>query len=126
MLGASRDSLLKRALPAALRGVVVGDGLCAAATELITIRWQGPEGGEALLQIVRSAYFVPEHKLVYLRNAATGEILDVDLPLSEDTQFEVRVEPEETGDFNIVPCMVNMCMFSYAGCTDRQETPSRA
>ena len=86
------------------------------------LQWQGPAGGESLLQIVRTAFNVAEHKLVYLRNLDTQDILDVDLPMSENREYVVRVEPEDTGDFNIVPCMVNLCTFNYAaGCSDRRD-----
>eukprot|EP00286_Rhodomonas_abbreviata_P026953 CAMPEP_0181298440 /NCGR_PEP_ID=MMETSP1101-20121128/5782_1 /TAXON_ID=46948 /ORGANISM="Rhodomonas abbreviata, Strain Caron Lab Isolate" /LENGTH=161 /DNA_ID=CAMNT_0023403459 /DNA_START=72 /DNA_END=557 /DNA_ORIENTATION=+ len=85
------------------------------------LQWQGPRGGNALIDIVRNAYGVDESKLIYLTDGRSNDVLDVDAPLSEAIEYHVRVEPEDSTGFNIVPCLVNLCTFNYAGCAGTEK-----
>eukprot|EP00287_Rhodomonas_sp_CCMP768_P019867 CAMPEP_0202822614 /NCGR_PEP_ID=MMETSP1389-20130828/11197_1 /ASSEMBLY_ACC=CAM_ASM_000865 /TAXON_ID=302021 /ORGANISM="Rhodomonas sp., Strain CCMP768" /LENGTH=236 /DNA_ID=CAMNT_0049495549 /DNA_START=12 /DNA_END=723 /DNA_ORIENTATION=- len=78
------------------------------------LQWQGPRGGNALIEIVRQAYGVEDYKLIYLTDGRSPDVLDVDAPLSEGVEYQVRVEPEDGGVLNLMPCIVNMCTFGYA------------
>jgi len=43
------------------------------------------------------------------------DIIDVDAPVDGERHYQVRVEPEEAGPWSLVPCIVSLFSFSYAG-----------
>mmetsp|Transcript_3391 Transcript_3391/g.8595 ORF Transcript_3391/g.8595 Transcript_3391/m.8595 type:complete len:159 (-) Transcript_3391:7-483(-) len=79
------------------------------------LQWQGPEGGNDLIRQVRGAFDLSDDKLVYLIDPRTRDVVDIDSELSENVDYEVRIEPEDPGPLlNIVPCLLNLCTFRYA------------
>ncbi len=43
------------------------------------------------------------------------DIIDVDSPVEGERHYQVRVEPEEAAPWSLVPCLVSLFSFSYAG-----------
>mmetsp|Transcript_25090 Transcript_25090/g.63343 ORF Transcript_25090/g.63343 Transcript_25090/m.63343 type:complete len:156 (+) Transcript_25090:25-492(+) len=78
------------------------------------LQWAGPKGGTRLLDTIRSTFRVGEEKLIYLSVASSRDIIDIDSALPETFEYQVRVEPEDSGPLNIVPCLINICTFNYA------------
>mmetsp|Transcript_7496 Transcript_7496/g.17044 ORF Transcript_7496/g.17044 Transcript_7496/m.17044 type:complete len:180 (-) Transcript_7496:142-681(-) len=84
------------------------------------LQWKGPQGGASLLHIISRSFGIPlrsatnpKGKLVYLIDTKTNEVVDIDLPLNDGASYTVRVEPEDSSPFNIVPCLVAFCTSRY-------------